>query len=65
MGWNSTEGDYTMCNAIWEHLMILLKDYFEKERLDPFFTQYRLISIYEIHLHFPPLLIPLVPLNQF
>lgn len=31
MGWNSTEGDYRMCNTICEHLMILLKDYFEKE----------------------------------
>jgi hypothetical protein len=38
MGWNSTEGDFRMCNTIWEHLMILLKDYFEKERVDPFFT---------------------------
>jgi hypothetical protein len=38
IGWNSTEGDYRMCNTIWGHLMILLKDYLEKDRVDLFFT---------------------------
>jgi ketosteroid isomerase-like protein len=36
IGWNSTEGDYRMCNTTWGHLMILLKGYLEKDRVDPF-----------------------------
>jgi hypothetical protein len=38
IGWNSTEGDYGMCNTIWGNLIILIKDYLEKDRVDPFFT---------------------------
>ena len=45
IGWNSTEGDYRMCNTICEHLMILLKDYFEKDRVES------ILHLIQTHVH--------------
>jgi uncharacterized protein YndB with AHSA1/START domain len=37
-GWGSIEGEYKMCNTTWGHLMILLKEYAEKNTVNPYFT---------------------------